>query len=145
MRLAAVLGVMLTTACAATAGQSQASSTSPWTVTFQLSGGIAGVMRTLTVSNTGAVTAEDSRRPGRVSGQATPDELKAIAAFVAAEVPASQSRSASCRDCLLYELEVNGGRRSGYQFDDATLTGSVVEPVVRTLVTILNRTLTPVG
>lgn len=149
MKLIAVLAIALTCGCAASAGQtpsdqrSDPPSRAPWSLTLQQSGGFAGLMRTLQVPSSGDASAEDSRRQTRVATKATPEELAALNAFIAQQVPSRQAVSGSCADCFLYELEVDaGGRRSNFRFDDATLMASGIEPTVRTLVAMLTRALT---
>jgi hypothetical protein len=125
------------------AGPQARSGAQGWTVTFHMSGGFAGFMRTLHVSSAGELAAEDARRPDPVNARATPEELAELASFIAKGLPARQVRSGTCRDCLQYGVEIfQNGQRSAFQFDDTTLTGSEVERPVKLLMAMLNRTLT---
>ena len=127
---------------AAHAGRQAAPGAQDWTITFHLSGGFLGVMRTLHVSSTGDLSAEDAKRPGPVTARATPEELTQCASFVANGKPAGPVRPSVCRDCLEYAVEIDAkGRRSSFNVDDTTLKGSEVEPLVKLLTTMLNRLL----
>ena len=143
MKWIAALVVVLACGCMASAGQTSSPTRAPWGVTFRMSGGFAGLVRNLQVSSAGDVSAEDSRRQVRVTAKTTPEELAALNAFIAQQVPSRQAVSGSCADCFLYELDVDaGGQRSNFRFDDATLMASGIEPTVRTLAAMLNRALT---
>jgi len=124
-------------------GRQVSPQTPPWTLSLHVSGGFAGVERTLQVSSAGDISAEDSKRAEPATARATTGELATIRSFVAMEIPARRARSGECRDCFRYALEIAAnGRLSMFEFDDVTLTGSDIEPLVRVLMTMLNRTLT---
>lgn len=124
-------------------GRQVSPQTPPWTLTFHVSGGFAAIGRTLRVSSAGDISVEDSTRAEPAIARATADELATIRSFVAREVPRRRARSRECRDCFQYVIEIAAnGRLSMFEFDDSTLTGSEIEPLVRLLMTMLNRMLT---
>ena len=114
-----------------------------WQLTFHLSGGFAGFNRTLTISSSGEIAAEDHGRGVNVAGQATAKDLALVNSSVAAIKAASAvRRNNKCRDCLIYEfvLEDDGARFSA-NVDDTTLPDSGLGDVTAVLSTLLNRTL----
>lgn len=116
---------------------------SKWQLTFHLSGGFAGFNRTLTISSSGEIAAEDHGRGVKVAGQATAKDLALVNSSVAAIKAASAvRRNNKCRDCLIYEfvLEDDGARFSA-NVDDTTLPDSGLGDVTAVLSTLLNRTL----
>jgi hypothetical protein len=148
----AATAAVVVCACAASGGQATSSERNgqrvppgalPWTLTLHVSGGFAAVERTLKVSSAGDVSAEDSKRREPATARATTAELATIRSFVVMEIAGSRDRSGECRDCFRYTLEIAAiGRLSMFELDDVTLAGSGIEPLVRLLITMLNRTLT---
>lgn len=128
---------------AVVAGEAQATPDSRnWTLTFELSGGIAGFMRRLRISSTGDLFAEDLRRNVAGSARAGSDEIAQLNSFVAAGHRDRKSRSASCRDCLEYVVDIDvNGRRSRLELDDLSLQDSDLTPVINLLSTLLDRTI----
>ena len=154
MRRVAVIAI-LTVGCVAVAaqaapgapaGRQAAPAAQDWSITFRVSGGFAGLARTLRVSSAGDLSAEDARRTGPVTARATPEELTQISSLVANDQPVKEVRPGACRDCLQYAVDIDvKGRRSSFRFDDTTLAGSEVEPLVKLLTTMLNRVLSAQG
>ena len=111
-----------------------------WQIAFQVSGGFAGLDRTLTVSNTGSVSAEDRRRREKAISQATAGEVAQLESSLALIKNATAvQRNGQCRDCLLYEIDLtaNGGSFR-VQIDDTTLPKSGLADVTTLLMTLLN-------
>lgn len=152
--VARIVGLTLLVACCSSATRTppvrsaNESSNFPqattWKIDFQLSGGFAGLDRTLTVSSNGQLSAED-RRPGtRVTAQATQAELADLSRLVTAvkslgEIRRSDSR---CRDCLSYNIVVEiDGQRVAALLDDTTVPGSGLEELTRVLSALVNRVL----
>jgi hypothetical protein len=151
--LAQIVGLSLLLASCGGVGQKPPSSSAKpanlfqattWRIDFQLSGGFAGLDRTLTLSNTGQLTAEDRSQRSRVATQATPQELDQIAALVARikSLPAIPRGDSRCRDCLSYNIAIDvDGERFSALLDDTTLPGSGLEELARALSALLNRSL----
>jgi hypothetical protein len=114
-----------------------------WQITFQVSGGFAGLDRTLSVSNAGVISAEDRRRGVKATSQATVEDLAQIQSSLAVIKTASQvQRRGQCRDCLLYDFDVViSGERFRAQLDDTTLPKSGLADLTTLLTALVNRTL----
>ncbi len=84
----------------------------PWSISYSLSGGIAGLNRRLTLASDGQATAADLRTPGRqASFTATPAELAAVSAALAkadlsAPLPPANPRVS---DAMYQTLQVTYG------------------------------------
>ncbi len=114
---ASVVGAALSiSACLplVTAG-TQAGATRPWEVGFELSGGIAGTMKQMTISHDGRLVAENLRRRVRVEKRLSADQLRELDRLVerAESAPGMATGSPrGCADCMQYRLTVtrSGGR-----------------------------------
>lgn len=135
------------TACApATAQQPPAApdraTPDSWELTLHLSGGFAGLDRTLELLGTGVMRGIDRKRSAQIAAQATDQERARIASLVSALKSGATARSTECRDCLEYTLNIRrGSERFVFELDDSSLAQSSVEPLVNVLVTALNRAL----
>jgi hypothetical protein len=116
-----------------------------WRVILTLSGGFAGVDRSLDVASTGELSAADRGRGASISRRATAPELAEIGPLVEAVKPMTESRrSTTCRDCFEYALQIErDGERFTARLDDTNLAGSGFAPLVKTLTALLNRALPP--
>ena len=145
MRSPAVLQILVAvafvTACAPTIAQPPPAGggrrpANRWQLTLHVSGGVAGLDRSLDLASSGETRATDLRLGTRISRQAAENEL------AAALKAAPSSRNAVCRDCLEYSLDLQrGAERLVFQLDDSSLSRSDAEPLVSTLAGILNRLL----
>ena len=110
-----------------------------WSLTFHMSGGIAGLNREMEFASSGSATATDHRRSRQVRRQVSQDELLEIDRLVASAVAGDAPASSSCRDCLNYAIEL---RRAGQQItiraDDRSLSNSKVAPLVQALSRLQN-------
>ena len=114
----------------------------PWRLQLRLSGGFAGLNRELELSSTGELSASDRRRDTHVTARVSSDEIAKIGSLIPA-TPASPAGKSGCADCFLYDVTLFLRERSVVvRTDDISLAGSNIEPLVRSLVALLDRALT---
>jgi hypothetical protein len=137
-----VLVLVLSTmyvACAH-AAQTPPTAAETWTLTFHVSGGIAGFDRELHLTSDGSANATDARRSRRASRQIAPDELKAITRLLA-DARSLEAVGAGCRDCVEYRLDIGRAPPVRITANDPGLAQSAAAPLIRALTSILQRTL----
>ena len=108
----AVAVTLLISACvsAVTAGTDTGSSRS-WEVSFELSGGIVGMMKQMTIFDDGRLVAENLRRRTSVERRLSADQLRELHRLIerAPSAPGMAMRSLGrCADCMQYRLTVTG-------------------------------------
>lgn len=112
-----------------------------WHMVMQMSGGFDGLDRVLDVSSTGAVTATDRVSRSRVTGRLAVNELSRLSALAHRRYPQTVA-APRCPDCRVYELEIrDGSGTSSWQLSDVNRSGDKLDPLVTTLVDVLERTL----
>jgi len=82
-----------------------------WEVGFELSGGIAGTMKQMTISDDGRLVAENLRRRLSVERRLSADQLREVHRLIERAQPASEMTVQSpdrCADCMQYRLTVTG-------------------------------------
>ena len=144
--LPVILGILLISACAPT-GQSQEPATeqgqdtvpASWSALLNISGGFAGLMREISIDQSGQVVLVDKKRKSQFEKQVTPQELQNIAELLTllpVDTPSDQ-RSSQCRDCITYRLvtTVNGKKRQMVT-DDAKLRDSDAKDLIRVMTTL---------
>ena len=108
-----LLAALSISACgpSVTAG-SQAVAARSWEVSFELSGGIAGTMKQMTISHDGRLVAENLKRRTRVEKRMAPDQLRDLDRMIgqARSEPATPAGTLGrrCADCIQYRLTVSG-------------------------------------
>lgn len=113
-----------------------------WRLEFHLSGGFAGLNRELELSSTGELSAADRRRDTHVAARVSSDEIAKIGSLIPV-TPASPTGKSGCADCFLYDITLHvRGRSVVVRTDDISLAGSDIEPLIRSLVALLDRALT---
>jgi hypothetical protein len=113
-----------------------------WELTFQLTGGFAGIDRQLKLASTGELNVTDRRRGTQVSTEASASELARISSMVADLKSVDAVRESTCRDCVQYDLRIRlNGRSIFLSINDVSLGGTQVEPLVKMLNGTLNREL----
>lgn len=123
--------------------QAQQTTASEWHLTFHFSGGFAGFDRELEIRSSGEVNARDRRRKLDIAGKASPEDLAELTARVTALKSGTTSRVPACADCLNYQIRVDvGGQKLNLDLNDLSVAGSDAEPLVKSLVRLLDRTLT---
>ncbi len=81
-----------------------------WQISFVMSGGFAGVIRSVELSDDGLLRATDERTGRRSEVQISAADLAAISAWVAQVQPMpSLPRFSDCRDCLHYDITIRRG------------------------------------
>jgi hypothetical protein len=114
----------------------------PWRLEIHLSGGFAGLDRQLELSSTGELTASDRRRDTHITARLSAGEIAQIDALIPVAPAVSASRT-GCADCLLYDLTLYvHGQSVVVHLDDISLGRSGTEPLIRSLLTLLDSALT---
>ena len=117
----------------------QAASTEGWQLSFQLSGGFAGVDQRLELASTGSLTARDRRRDMAVAAKISSDDVARIGALIADLKAVPAAGRSTCPDCLTYDLEIRtGGKSLVFRLNDGSLPNSGLEPLVQTLRSLLS-------
>ena len=112
-----------------------------WQLTFQLTGGLAGMDRQLELANTGELKVTDHRRGTQAIARASASELAQIASLVA-ELKSVEVARGVCRDCIQYDFRISSsGRTLHFTTNDAGLAGTPLEPLANVLTGVLNREL----
>lgn len=106
-----------------------------WRIRFGISGGFAGLQRSVELSSTGQMTVTDQKRNKRVTVQVPQAEIEKISSWVLQARPAQpQPRLSDCRDCFEYEVTIlRDGEVLSFWFDDVTLEDAELAPLVNTL------------
>src|SRR5262245_22140912 len=139
IRFLATVACAALAACASSQTPTTPSQSSPWTLTFHLTGGFAGFDRQLDLSSSGAATVVDRRRQVTRKAQVTGDELMAIASLVS-DARTAQVITPGCADCFEYDLDLlRSQSHVTITANDAGLTGSDAAPLLRKLSELLNR------
>jgi hypothetical protein len=97
-----------------------------------LSGGIAGLKRSIHVSADGSYVAIDERIGKQVTGDLAEDELSELESLLSTLQVSAPDNPSVCADCFEYEVEIEtGGRKMIVKADDLTLgdsgAGSLVQ------------------
>jgi len=111
-----------------------------WSLTMTQSGGIMGLMRSITLNSDGEFSATDERLSRTVTGHLTNNEIAEIQSLVANMQYTEPSHpNAVCADCFVYEFQIQkGNERLFIQVDDITLPDSGLESLASILVELLN-------
>ena len=113
-----------------------------WSVKMTLSGGIAGLMRTIEVKADGSYTVTDARAGNTASGELTEDELARLEEMISTLEFSALNNPSACADCFVYDIEiVSGGQKMVVNVDDVTLGDSGVVRVVQFLRGIMDSAL----
>ncbi len=134
-------------ACAppVTAGK-HAGATSSWEVRFELSGGIAGMMKQMAIFPDGRVVAENLRRRVSAEKRLSTDQLRELHRLIEqAEVaPGMVTGSLSrCADCMQYRLTVTGSEGRPHVSESGAIERqqSRNPDLIKFLIGILNETI----
>jgi len=128
-----------------TAG-THAGATRSWEVGFELSGGIAGMMKQMTVFHDGRLVAENLRRRIRVEKRLSTDQLRELHRLIeqAESAPGMAMGSPSrCADCMHYRLTVTGpeGRPTVSESGAIEQQQSRSPELIKFLIVVLNETI----
>lgn len=119
---------------------------SEWQATLALSGGFAGVARSITVSRAGDVTARDERSGANSSDDLSGMEIAALESWLCAALEApAPGRPGPCADCFGYSLEITAAGYGNYSrtWNDLTLRDDPAAPFVQALLKLLDSLLAP--
>jgi hypothetical protein len=113
-----------------------------WSVNMTLSGGIAGLMRTIEVKADGRYTVADQRAGNTASGELTEDELARLEEMLSTLEFSTSKNPSACADCFVYDIEIiSGGQKMIVNADDVTLGDSGVGPLAQFLRGIMDSAL----
>jgi len=128
-----------------TAGPTGSSPVFPehWRLEFSRSGGIAGELKIIDITEDGSFVATSRRLEGKRQGTLSKEEVGEIGRLVAEVYPfPSVPRGSECRDCFLYTIRLDlGGRPAEITLDSITLPNSGLGRLVATLNSVLEREL----
>lgn len=114
-----------------------------WSITFTQSGGFIGVLRTVTITSDGKVTALDERENQAGTIRLTEAELTELERHISvARLIRPAEKDSACADCFIYDLQIESGNaRFNVQLDDVTLTESGLQPLIQYLLDLMERAL----
>jgi len=114
-----------------------------WDVELSVSGGFAGVERSLHVDDQGAYVAEDAQLASKEEGVLSADEMEQLLGLLPSVCePYEATRPPSCADCFNYSLQATL-QDAAYAFvlNDVSLAEAPVGPLVGWLSSYLNAVL----
>lgn len=114
-----------------------------WTsIQFTQSGGIMGMLRTLTITRDGAWTVTDERSDNKISGTLSADELEKLSSLIASLSIKTDRQSGVCADCFIYSVEISSsGKTLIAEADDVNLADSGLGPLVMFLTELMGKAL----
>jgi hypothetical protein len=97
-----------------------------WTsITFTQSGGIMGMLLSITVQRNGSFTVTDERAQSTVTGTLKGDDLARLNEMILSLSIKNDGQSGVCADCFIYSIEIaTAGKSISAQADDVNLTES---------------------
>ena len=107
-----------------------------WTLTLYISGGYAGLIRNISLDQTGRAILVDEKLKSRVETSVTPNDLQMFTKLVKIlpSRAAGGSRSTQCRDCITYKLVTNiNDTKQQIIADDITLHESSAKELIQKL------------
>ncbi len=110
---------------------------------MQLSGGIAGLSRSIEITSDGAVIAKDERNGKTMKRQLTSDELTQFVSLIkSASLKSTSGGSTGCADCFIYNIKMTSDSRNfSVQYDDVSLPDSGMSSIVKYLADLMSRML----
>ena len=114
-----------------------------WSVDFEVSGGLMGIHRSLSLDSGGEAGAIDVRKRVEAASSLVPARIEQVAGLLRDLCPFEQSvRQAACADCLLYELTIQWGDEDvRLKASDVTLKEQGLESLVGELNALLGEVL----
>jgi len=108
-----------------------------------MSGGFAGIQRSVELSDDGVLRVEDRNTGRQVTAQISTTDLEAITTLLTQVQPASSSpRFSNCRDCLYYEITVQRGNETfTAEMSDLDLDQSALSLLINTLARVQEQAL----
>ena len=110
-----------------------------WSVKMTLSGGIAGLMRSIEVTSDGSYTVSDERAGTTITGEMEDDELKRLEDLLSTLESNPPTGNSACADCFVYDIEIHSnGETVTASADDITLGDSGMGSLVQFLQGMMN-------
>jgi hypothetical protein len=139
----AVSVTLLISACVPEVNPETPARSAPWEVRFELSGGIAGTMKQMTIYHDGRLVAENLRRRINVDRRLSADQLRELRRLVdrAASTAGTATRSLGrCADCMQYRLTVTASEGKPRLSESGTIEQQQSSnfDLIRFLIGILN-------
>ena len=107
-----------------------------WQIKFTMSGGFAGLRRSIELFNSGQMIATDQKTNKQINVQVPEAEMEKISFWVIHAQPALPvPRRSNCKDCFEYEMTIyrEGGEILSFWFNDITLEKNELAPLINTL------------
>jgi hypothetical protein len=116
-----------------------------WELTFERTGGFAGLAQRLTVDGQGQAISEDLRSGRLVEGRLSPEEMTELQRLLAESDFLSQdpSQSRDCSDCFNYEVTLTQDSQSHPVRANSLGLDSRLAPLVEWLAQFLGKELNP--
>ena len=113
-----------------------------WSVKMTLSGGIAGLMRSIEVTSDGSYTVSDERAGITITGEMEKSELKRLEDLLSILEINPLTGNSACADCFVYDIEIHSnGETVTAGADDITLGDSGMGSLVQFLQDMMNNEL----
>ena len=114
-----------------------------WKITFGVSGGFAGLDRSLEVDNSGQLIVMDQRAKRQVTVTLSQAQVTQLAGLVSAAGTLKPANDLpGCNDCFIYKLDLVVEKQDlSFQVNDVSLAGSGLEPLVKALMDLQQRAL----
>lgn len=110
-----------------------------WAVELHVTGGFAGVQRSIYVGNNAKVIVKDARRRLYIEWLLNKEEVEEIAALLPQSTTTSSGAGRKCRDCFNYHLAFKKGNQNGkIQADDTTLAETRDKELIHKLIALQN-------
>lgn len=118
-----------------------------WEIEYEVSGGIAGIERRLSLSGNGKIIATDPKNKRSIEQRASPEQLTKIRNILVktdfSRMPETRSKLTNrCADCFQHRLTVNvEGQGHRLHFTDLSLRDSEYAPLIGLLASLLDQAL----
>ena len=102
-----------------------------WTISMTQSGGIMGLLRTVTVKSDGNYTVIDERAAKKITGKLTEEKFDELQELISGLEFTAPQMPTVCADCFVFDVEIqSSGKKMIIQADDISLPDSGMQPLV---------------
>jgi hypothetical protein len=113
-----------------------------WRINMQMSGGLAGVNRSIVVTLLGEATASDIKKNQTVSFQLSEDELGVLFGLIKDLPEAWVMDDKNCNDCFEYTLFITrDGKEFSASLNDLERADTDLDPLIKALVVLQDQLL----
>jgi len=113
-----------------------------WTVSMTQSGGIMGMLRTITIQANGNYTVTDERATNTVNGTLKEADVSKLRTMVTNANLAVQKTKTICADCFVYDISIqSSGQKMIATLNDMSLPDSGMEELIGFLSSVMDSTL----